>query len=435
MIDLTEFSRESVERLSAAKHEPGWMTENRLRAWQLFEMQPMPSRQDEEWRRTDISRLKFENLSPYSGASTSTVNSPLQLNGKHGGVLTHQNSVTVQRSIEKQLSDKGVIFTDLDSAVHDHPDLVRAHFMTEAVTADYNKFTALNGAFWSGGTFLYVPRDVDVSIPLRALYTLTAPGAGLFSHTILIAEAGSRVSFVEEYASDAIETLSLNAGVVEMFVRQNAHLTFVTLQEWQGKVYDISTQRALLDRDSRLDWLVVGMGNGLTKANIEAALRGAGANVQMLGILWGHEKQHTDYHTVQDHMAPHTTSDLLYKSALNDESRSIFSGTIRVVKGAQGTDAYQANRNILLSPDASAFPSPNLEIEANEVRCTHGATIGKVDDDQLFYLMARGIDRDLATRMIVEGFFEDVLDREPVTSIRDNLRELIARKMDLGSSS
>ncbi len=217
---------------------------------------------------------------------------------------------------------------------------------------------------------------------------------------------------------------------MEIFVKQEAHLTFVTLQEWMGNVIDLSTQRALIDRDASLDWLVIGMGDGLTKANIEAAMRGAGATAQMLGILWGYGKQHTDYHTVQDHIAPHTTSDLLYKGALSDESRSIFSGTIRVVKGAQGTDAYQANRNILMSPRASAFPSPNLEIEANEVRCTHGATIGKVDADQLFYLMARGIPRDIATRMIVEGFFADVLGREPAESIRENLREMIARKMD-----
>lgn len=432
MIGLTGFTRASVEQLSAGKNEPAWMLEARLRAWQLFENAPMPTRQDEEWRRTDISKLKLDQLAPFTGASGAPVSSPLQLNGNHGGVLVHQNSMTVERSLAEEPAAQGVVFTDLDTAVREHPDLVRRYFMTEAVTAEYNKFTAFNGSFWSGGTFLYVPRNAQVKLPLRTLYTLTAPGAGLFSHTILVAEEGSRVSFIEEYASGDIDRLSLNAGVVEVFVKQGAHLTFVSLQEWLGKIYDISTQRALMDRDSRLDWLVVGLGNGLTKANIEAALRGPGANVQMLGILWGHEKQHTDYHTVQDHIAPHTTSDLLYKSALSDESRSVFSGTIRVVKGAQGTDAYQANRNILLSPNASAFPSPNLEIEANEVRCTHGATIGKVDDDQLFYLMARGIPRELATRMIVEGFFEDVLGREPVESIRDNLRELIARKMDLG---
>lgn len=414
------------------KNEPDWMLERRLRAWQIFETLPMPGRQDENWRRTDISKLKLEHLAPFTGPSGTAITSPLQLNGHHGGVLTHQNSAVTERTLRDELAAQGVIFTDLDTAVRDHPELVQRYFMTEAVPADYDKFTALNGAFWSGGTFLYVPRNVEVALPLRALYSLTAPAAGIFTHTVVVLEEGSRVSYIEEYASQGIDALSLNAGVVEIFGKQESHLTFVSLQEWGSNVYDISTQRALMDRDSRLDWLVVGMGTGLTKSNIEAALRGSGASAQMLGILWGHGAQHTDYHTVQDHLAPHTTSDLLYKSALADRSRSIFSGTIRVVKGAQGTDAYQANRNILLSPNASAFPSPNLEIEANEVRCTHGATIGKVDQDQLFYLMARGIPRQIATRMIVEGFFEDVLEREPVDSIRDNLRELIARTMDLG---
>jgi Fe-S cluster assembly protein SufD len=323
-----------------------------------------------------------------------------------------------------------VIFTDLETAVREHPGLVRQYLATEAVLADAGKFQALNVAFWSGGVFLYVPSGVEFEIPVRALYGLTAPGSALFTHTLIVLEAGSRATFIEEYASSGIDRQTLNAGAVEVFLKQNAHLTYVSLQEWMGRVTDISTQRALMDRDATIDWLIVGMGEGLTKTNIEAALRGPGANAQMLGILWGFGRQHTDFHTVQDHIAPHTTSDLLYKSALTDEARSIFSGRIRVDKGAQGTDAYQANRNILLSDKAAAFPSPNLEIEANEVRCTHGATVGKVDQDQLFYLMSRGIARDLATRIVVEGFYEDVLQREPVASIRDNLRDLIARKLD-----
>jgi Fe-S cluster assembly protein SufD len=407
------------------------MLDHRVRSWQLFELLPTPTRQDEEWRRTDISKLKLNNLVPFAGLLGSPVESPLGLNGNSAGLLSHQNSMTLDRSLTDAVAQQGVIFADLDTAVREHADLVQRYFMTEAVVPEYNKFTALNGAFWSGGTFLYVPQGVEVALPLRTLYTLTAGGTGLFTHTLLVIEPDSRVTFIEEYASDRIEQQSLNAGVVEVFLRQNAHLTFVTLQDWTGNVVDISTQRALMDRDSVLDWLVIGMGDGLTKSNIETALRGAGATTQMLGILWGYARQHTDYHTVQDHMAPHTTSDLLYKSALTDNARSVFSGRIRVVKGAHGTDAYQANRNILLSEHASAFPSPNLEIEANEVRCTHGATVGKVDQDQLFYLMSRGLTREVATRMVVEGFFEDVLQREPVGSIRDNLRDLIARKMDL----
>jgi Fe-S cluster assembly protein SufD len=432
LIDISPgLTREAVEQLSASRQEPEWMREKRLRAWEIFEKLPMPTRQDEEWRRTDVSKLKLDQLVPYLEAVGTGVQSPLRMNGNSSGLLTHQNSVTVDRQLSEELSRQGVIFTDLETAVREHPDLVQRYFMTEAVTPEYNKFTALNGALWSGGTFLYVPRRADIALPLRALYTLTAGGASLFTHTLLVIEPEARVTYLEEYASQDIERLALNAGVVEVLLHEDAHLTFVTLQDWTGNVVEISTQRALMDRDSQLDWLVIATGNGTTKSNIETALRGSGANTQMLGILWGYGHQHTDYHTVQDHVAPHTTSDLLYKGALTDEARSIFSGRIRVVKGAQGTDAYQANRSILLSDKASAYPSPNLEIEANEVRCTHGASVGKVDQDQLFYLMSRGLSQDVATRMVVEGFFEEVLQREPAESIRDNLRDLIARKMDL----
>lgn len=429
--DITpQLTREGVEQLSALKGEPEWMLERRLQAWHQFERLPMPTRQDEEWRRTDLSSLDLTSLTPFASPEGTAVDSPLQLESGAGGVLTQRNSVAFEHSLVADLSHRGVIFTDLDSALRDHPELVREYFMTDAVRVDYNKFAALNGAFWSGGSFLYVPKGAKAELPLRTLYTLSASDAALFSHSLIVIEEGAEVTCIEEYASSGVERRSVNFGVVELLLGANSHLTFVSLQEWQGEVWDLSVQRAVLDRDAQLDWLTVGMSPGLTKTNIEAALRGAGSRAQMLGILWGHGKQHTHYHTVQDHIAPHTTSDLLYKGALTDAARSVFTGTIRVVHGANGTDAYQANRNLLLSDKASSFPSPNLEIEANEVRCTHGATVGKVDEDQLFYLMSRGLSEELATRMIVEGFFEDVLGREPVESIRNNLRDLIQRKLD-----
>jgi Fe-S cluster assembly protein SufD len=423
-------SVEVVERLSASKNEPQWMLERRLEAWKHFVALPMPTRQDEEWRRTDVSSLDLDSLAPFTAASGAGIESPMQLDGGNGGLLTHDNSVATRVATSPELEAQGVIFTDLETALREHEDLVRQYFMTEAVPASYNKFAALNGALWSGGTFLYVPRGADVTLPLRSLYTLSAGGSALFTHTLVVVEPEANVTYVEEYVSPPIESRSLNAGVVEVFVKQSSHVTFVTLQEWQGEMWDLSVQRVMIDRDAQIDWLVVGMSAGLTKTNIEAAMRGSGARAQMLGILWGEGAQHTHYHTVQDHIAPHTTSDLLYKGALTDSAKSIFTGTIRVVKGANGTDAYQANRNLLLSNKASSFPSPNLEIEANEVRCTHGATIGRVDEDQLFYLMSRGLSKDVATRMVVEGFFEDVLEREPAETIRDNLRQMIFRKME-----
>ncbi len=430
---VTEYApgmtRQAVERLSRQYDEPAWLADARLRAWQIFEMSPMPSRQDEEWRRTNPGGLRLDELVPFAEPS-GQIESPLRLDGNVGGLITQMNSVTTDRSLQDHIAEDGVIFTDLQTAACEHPDLVQRYFMTEAVNPEIGKFAALNAAYWSGGTFLYVPRGVEVVLPLRSLYGLTEGGIATFGNTLLVLEDGARATYIEEYVSPEVDRQSLNAGVGEAYVGQGAHLTFITLQDWAGKVWDVSTQRALLGRDSRIDWLVINVGTGTTKTNIETGLQGQGAFAQMLGIIWGARNQHSDYHTVQDHIAPHTTSDLLYKSALTDEAKSVFSGRIRVVQGAMGTDAYQANRNVLLSEKAAAFPSPNLEIEANEVRCTHGATVGKIDQDQLFYLMSRGIPRDMATRIVVEGFFEDVLQREPVASIRDNLRDLIGRKLD-----
>jgi Fe-S cluster assembly protein SufD len=427
------FSREAVEQLSTMKGEPEWMRARRLESWRVYEELPMPTRHDEEWRRTDISQLRLHIIAPYTPASgLAAPLSPLRLEENMvGGFLGQDNSVHVRHELAEHLAKQGVIFTSLDDAVQRYPDLVQQYFMTQAVKPTANKFAALNGAFWSGGVFIYVPENVDVILPLRSLYGLTTAGAGIFGHTIIVVEPGARLTYIEEYASQGVDARqSLSAGVVEVFLQQEAKLTLVTLQEFVGDVFDINTQRALLDRDSKLDWLVIGLGNGITKSNIEAIMQGPGVVTQMLGILWGYEHQHTDYHTLQDHQAPHCTSDLLYKGALTDEAVSVFAGRIRVAKGAHRTDAYQANRTVILSDKAAAFPSPNLEIEANDVRCTHGASVGKVDAEQLFYLMSRGLSRELATKMIVEGFFEEVLLREPADLIRDNLRDLIRRKME-----
>ncbi len=429
---IGNLSQESVEQLSARKGEPEWMRNRRLEAFRIYQELPMPTRTDEEWRRTDLRRLKLDEIGAYAPASRSIAESPLRLDASgSGGTLIQDNGDCVSQSTQSSVSDDGVIFCSLDEAVKSHGDLVEKYFMTRSVTPESSKFAALNGAFWSGGAFVYVPDGVDVALPIRTLYSFSDGASGHFPHTLVVLGARSHLTYVEEYASpDLHSSKALSAGVVEVIVGQEARLTQITLQEYLGGVFDINYQRALLDRDSRLDWLVIGLGDGTTKSNIEVAMQGPGASTQMLGILWGYGHQHTDYHTLQDHQAPNCTSDLLYKGALVDHAESIFSGRIRVEKGAHRTDSYQANRTVILSDHASAYPSPNLEIEANDVRCTHGASVGKVDADQLFYLMSRGLSRELATKIIVEGFFEEVLQREPAGSIRENLRDLIQRKME-----
>jgi Fe-S cluster assembly protein SufD len=428
---LQHGSREAVVNNAQTKNEPEWLVERRLSAWEAFERLPMPSRSDEEWRRTDIRPLKLAELR--SGGSVVPVKSPLDTTGSiSGGRIIQDNLETLQRVISDHVRDLGVTFCSLDEAVREHPDLVRDH-LHRAVAADESKFVALNSCAWAGGVFVHVPKGVDVALPLTSLFSLSGDSAVTFPRTLIVLEEGAQLTYIEEYASDSnphISGPSLSNGIVEIFLGQGSHLTLVTLQEYLGGAVDINTQRALLDREAVLDWLVVGLGDGLTKSNIEVAMQGPGARTQMLGVLWGYGSQHTDYHTLQDHQAPNCSSDLLYKAALTDEAVSVFSGRIRVEKGAHRTDSYQANRTVILSEQAAAFPSPNLEIEANDVRCTHGASVGKVDAEQLFYLMSRGLRRDLATKMIVEGFLEEVLEREPAAAIREDLSELLRRKIE-----
>lgn len=427
-------SREAVIQFSQAKGEPAWLLEKRLDAWDVFARVPMPTRTDEEWRHTDIRGLNIAGLS-YEGRGATEPVSPLGLDGgTYGGMVVQDNNETVQIEVADHLREAGVVVSSLDDAVKTHSELVRTNLMTRAVSPESTKFAALNGALWSGGVFVFVPRGVDVGLPLRSLYSISAAGSAAFGHTLVVLEEGAQATYIEEYACGDLPEQTLSGGVVEIVVGQQARLTLVTLQEYLGKVYDLNSQRALLDRDSILDWLVIGLGDGVTKSDIHVAMQGRGARTQMLGVLWGYDNQQTNYQTLQDHQAPNCTSDLLYKAALTDEAVSVFSGKIRVEKGAQGTDSYQANRTVILSEKASAFPSPNLEIEANDVRCTHGASVGKVDAEQLFYLMSRGLSEQLATKMIVEGFLEEVLEREPGAAIRDNLRDLIRRKIEARSS-
>ncbi len=218
--------------------------------------------------------------------------------------------------------------------------------------------------------------------------------------------------------------------MVEIYARENSNVRYINLQEWGPATYSFSTQRVLAERDSKVNWLFVALGSQLGKANLDSVLRGPGADVEMLGLVFGDGHQVLDCHTIQDHVAPNTRSDLLYKGVLKDQAHSIFSGLIRVFPHAQKTDAYQQNRNLLLSPTARADSIPNLEIGANDVRCTHAATVGQVEDEYLFYLMSRGLPRAVAEQMIVEGFFEPVLQRIPLEDLRERLFGYIQHKME-----
>ena len=323
---------------------------------------------------------------------------------------------------------------DLARAVKDHPELL------ERVLADRSRFCsrrlvrgAPRGVSWTGGTLLYVPKGVKVHVPLFSLVGLAGEGRVDFDHTLVILEEGAEATFVREAAGRERG----RCGGPATSVRSNCSLHegpgfgFVNIQNWDLGTWHFSRERALVGADATLQWTVGAIGSKLSKVNQEVALTGQGARAQVNGVMFTTGRQHLAYFTRQDHQAPHTKSDLLYKGGLKDKSRIVWKGMIRVEKDAQRTDAYQKNDNLVLSESARADSIPGLEIEANDVRCTHGATAGRVDEDMIFYAQSRGVDRETAIRLIVEGFFANVYDRITLEPVQETLRQAVADKLQI----
>lgn len=433
----TGFSREALEALSANRAEPAWLKEKRRRGWHLFQERDAPF-----WRRTDIGKLIWEELiatAPRQATVTDLDVMPPKLQdalstyGQRAGLLVQRDSGSVYVELSEEARAQGVSWSDLETAVQEHPSLVRQCFMEDAVPASFDKYTALHAAFWTGGTFLHVPEGVAVSMPFVSVFWQEMPRLAVFPPTLVIAEPGSSVTLVSELLSMGCEACpdTFHGGVTELFVGAGARVQFVNVQDLGRQVYDLRTQTALLDQDSRLEWLSVSLGGRVSRSSQRSILRRPGAEARVTGLYLPDGRQHLAFDTLQDHIAEGCTSDLLYQGALMGKSRSVYEGTIRAWPGAQKTNAYQSNRNLLLSQRARADSLPQLEIEANDLRCTHGATVSPVDETQVFYLMSRGIPRPDAVRLIVEGFFQPSLDRLPesLEGLRVRLTEAIASKL------
>jgi len=433
-------SQRVVEELSASRGEPTWLRQRRLEAWQAYEAAPMPSRQDESWRRTDISALPLEELSPFAEAPYAPVATsdrlPQELRAlldkghADGGLLVQHDSQVVYTSLPEEAAKQGVIFTSLERAAVEHRKLVEPYLMTRALSPQYGKFTALNGALWSGSAFVYVPQGVDVALPLRVVWWLGSPGVAVFPHTLIVMEAESRLSFVAEQFSPELNGVSLLCPATEVYLGQGAQLFHATIQQLGRQAYVLGAERHLLERDSRLESLTIGLGGRLTKSFIESILVGAGSAATMRGVVFADGEQHFDHETLQEHVAPEASSDLFFKVVVKDKAMSVHLGTVRVRKGARGTDAGQVVRNLILSPGAKAHPILPLEIEASDIRrCSHAAAIGQIDENQLFYLMSRGLSRQEAEKLVVGGFFEPVLEAIPLPVVQERLRRAVDAKL------
>jgi Fe-S cluster assembly protein SufD len=364
---------------------------------------PLPTTSDESWRFTNLKGFDPDAYEP-NGASA-VADAPGMLELEAAGVVRVSGA-----GLEIERAPEGIRFEPL----RDHPRL------GELVGAD-EKFAAHNAAMWEHGLLVEVPKGFVLEQPLYVRVVNDVDGGSLFWRLLVLAEPESRFTVIEEYASTAPALSGYVNAAVEIFVEQGAKVEYVSVQNVSQETWHFGTHHARVERDAELDWVAGGFGSKRGKIRIQNDLAGPGATSRVTGAYFADGTQHLDYDTFQEHIAPNTTSDFAFKGALRDRSSAVWRGMIRVEENAQKTNAYQENRNLLLSRDAHADSIPGLEILANDVRCTHGATLGQVDREQLFYLMARGLSRQEAERMIVRGFFQDVLDRIELEPVREAL--------------
>jgi Fe-S cluster assembly protein SufB len=417
-------SRKVVEEIAGIKEEPQWMRDFRLRSLEIFEKKPMPA-----WG-PDLSGINLDDMYYYARASDRAEHDwkdvpdyirrtfdrlgiPEAERKFLAGVGAQYDSEVVYHNIRQEVAKEGVIFVDTDTAVREHPDLVRQYMGTIVPPAD-NKFAALNSAVWSGGSFIYVPEGVRVDVPLQAYFRINAENIGQFERTLIIAEPGSFVHYIEGCTAPIYTTNSLHAAVVEVIVKKGARVRYSTVQNWSNNVYNLVTKRSIAYEDAVVEWVDGNLGSNTTMKYPAIILRGPGAHAEVLSLSFAGRGQHQDAGAKAIHLAPHTTSVITSKSVSKDGGRASYRGLVKVVRGAKGVRSSVRCDALLLDEDSRSDTYPTMEIDEQDATISHEATVSKVGEEQLFYLQSRGIDEQEATKMIVNGFVEPVVKELPM---------------------
>jgi Fe-S cluster assembly protein SufD len=411
----------------------GQLNEYQQQAWKVFNNLPYPDDSQEAWKRTSIRSLRLGQLKIADAQSTNSkipteLTKPLT-DDLHGGqILFNGSQVTIE--LDEKLAKQGVIFTDLHHAQKENPEILSKVLKASKTYTD-DKFAALAAAFGSNGVLLYIPKNVRVEKPLHSLIWTSGEGNLHAFQVFVFLEENSSATYVHESASaENQQGQNLHAALMDIKVGPNSKLNFVELQSLGSQDWNFTHENVSVERDAEVDWIFGALGSHLTKNFSDLILVGQGSTGKMSGFFFTNGHQHLDHDTQQNHLAPNTTSDLLFKGALLGESRSVWQGMIYVAENASKTDGYQANRNLVLSEKARADSIPGLEILTDDVRCTHGATVGKLDTDQVFYLESRGIPRKDAEKLIVEGFFDPIMQRIPFEGVRRRFQNAIEQKMN-----
>jgi Fe-S cluster assembly protein SufB len=417
-------SRKVVEEIAGIKEEPQWMRDMRFRALEVFEGKPMPS-----WG-PDLSAINLNDIYYYARASErperdwsevpdyirqtfDRLGIPEAERKFLAGVGAQYDSETVYHNMRQELAKQGVIFADTDTAVREHPDLVRRYFGTVVPTAD-NKFAALNSAVWSGGSFIYVPEGVHVDIPLQAYFRINAENIGQFERTLIIAEPGSFVHYIEGCTAPIYTTNSLHAAVVEVIVKKGARVRYSTVQNWSTNVYNLVTKRSVAYEDAIVEWVDGNLGSKVTMKYPAIYLMEPGAHGEVLSLSFAGRGQHQDAGAKAVHAAPYTTSVIRSKSVSKDGGRASYRGLVKVNRGAKGIRSSVRCDALLLDEDSRSDTYPTMEIDERDSSVSHEASVSKVGEEQLFYLQSRGIDEQEATKMVVNGFVEPIVKELPM---------------------
>ena len=417
-----------LESFAEGDDLPAWFREQQRAGWAEFEKLPMPTRKDQAWRFANVDALKLDDYQRTSELAddqrADLLDRSTGLSESAARLVFADNHLVERDVIPESLRARGVIFQPLERALIEHEDLVRSHFMAERAALGSAKFAALHRAFVSSGAFLYVPEGVEVELPVEIFHWLATPNASVFPHLLLVAGEMSKVTVVEHFRS-AEDAPGFACGVNDLIVGRGANVRYVCLQKWADRAVAVQVNATRVERDASAIGLNVNLGASYARFESRSRLIGEGSRSDMLAIGIAAGRQEFDARTLQDHECPHTTSDLLYKNALNDSARTTFGGLIRVEPRAHFTDAYQTVRNLLLSDDAEANSMPGLEILADNVKCSHGATSGQIHEDELFYLLARGIPKSVAQQLLVQGFLNEVTDRLQHPALEAHVRQVI----------
>jgi len=419
---------EFARHINANSSAHGWWLERKRSAYARFESLPMPSRTDEAWRFSNIAGITLGGFSPSLGGEGAAV--PVALAVESAATLAfHNGRFSGGSPVSADLAKRGVVVSTLSDALAKHPALLREHFMAQPQKLGSAKFAALHEAFVQDGAFIHVPRGVEIERPIVVVHGASGAGTAVFPHTLVIAEDNSRVTVVDYFASSD-EARQFACGANDLYAGHGAKISYAAAQCWSFETLSLQFNSTVVRRDARVQSLNLHLGAHQARHESLSQLQAPGGFSEMLALTIAGGAREYDQRTLQIHQAPNTKSDLLYKNALLDKSRTIFSGLIIVDPDAQKTDAYQSNRNLMLSDDAESNSLPGLEIQANDVRCTHGATSSRIDPEQEFYLKSRGIPRKAADELLIFGFFEEVLCRLESVELHDALRTLIRTRFN-----